>query len=82
MSTRENVYIPGDYYLLCHVCGFKIRRSEAFKRWDGPLVCGKDYEERHPLDLIQPRADLQNVKEAQYADPVYVTDNQVTPGSL
>lgn len=82
MSTREDVYIPGDYYLLCEVCGFKIRRSEAFKRWDGAMVCGPDYEERHPLDLIEPRADRQNVVDARNADPVFVTDNQIKPENL
>lgn len=82
MTTRENVYIPGDYYLLCEVCGFKIRRTKAFKRWDGAMVCKKDFEQRHPLDLIEPRADQQNVVDARYAEPVFVTDNQVQPGDL
>lgn len=72
MSTREGVYRPGDYYLLCEVCGFKKRRSECLKRWDGAMVCREDYEERHPLDLIQTRADRQNVLDARYADPVFV----------
>lgn len=75
MTTRENIYIPGDYYLDCEVCGFKTRRSEAFKRWDGAMVCGADYEERHPLDLIKPRADRQNVADARYSAPVYVTSS-------
>lgn len=82
MTTREGVYVAGDYYLLCDVCGFKIRRSEASKRWDGAMVCSKDYEERHPLDLIEPRADRQNVVDARYADPVFVSDNQVKASDL
>lgn len=80
--TRENVYVAGDYYLLCEVCGFKMRRSEARKRWDGALTCRADYEERHPLDLIEPRGDRQNVKDARSADPVFVTDNQVLASDL
>lgn len=72
MSTRENVYIPGDYYLLCDVCGFKKRRSECMKRWDGAVVCAQDFEERHPLDLIQPREERQNVIDARNPAPVYV----------
>lgn len=72
MSTREGVYIAGDYYLDCEVCGFKKRRSECRKRWDGAIVCHEDYEERHPLDLIQPRAERQNVVDARKCDPVYV----------
>lgn len=73
MTTREGVYVAGDYYLLCEVCGFKKRRSECRKRWDGAIVCQEDYEERHPLDLIQPRPDQQNVLDARYAAPVFVT---------
>lgn len=83
MSTREGVYVPGDYYLLCDVCGFKKRRSECAKRWDGAVVCADTcYEERHPLDLMQPRADRQNVVDARYADPVFVTDNEIQPEDL
>lgn len=82
MSTREGVYIPGDYYLLCEVCGFKTRRSEAQKAWDGSMRCKKDYEERNPLDFMSPRADRQNVEDARNAEPVFVTDNEVQPGDL
>ena len=44
--------------------------------------CSKDYEERHPLDMIQPRPDLQRVVDARYSAPVFVTDNQVQPEDL
>lgn len=82
MATSEGVYIAGDYYLLCDICGFKIRRSEALKAWDGSMRCSKDFEERHPLDLIEPRADRQNIIDARYAEPVFVTDTQVQPEDL
>lgn len=71
--TREGVYVPGDYYLLCDCCGFKIRRSEARERWDGAMVCQADYEERHPLDLVEPRPEQQNVIDARYSEPVFIT---------
>lgn len=87
MTTREGTYIAGDYYLQCEVCGFDRRRSEAVRRWDGAMVCspsvkGGCYEERHPLDQVEPRPEQQNVLDARYADPVFVTDNQVQPGDL
>lgn len=83
MTTREGVYIAGDYYLLCDVCGFKKRRSECAKRWDGAMVCADScYEERHPLDLIQPSPERQNVIDARNAEPIYVTDNQIQPEDL
>lgn len=57
-------YIPGDYWVICDVCGFKKRRSQTKKRWDGALVCEKDWEPRHPQDFVR------NVKDHQaVADP-------------
>lgn len=58
-------YSPGDYLVICDVCGFKYKRSQTRKRWDNMIVCDKDYEERHPQDLIRIRAERQNVKDAR-----------------
>lgn len=79
MATREGVYLAGDFYLLCEVCGFKRRRSEALERWDGAIVCaphvrGGCYEEEHPLDRIQIPNEEQNVLDARYAAPTFVDD--------
>lgn len=83
MATREGVYVPGDYFLLCDQCGFKRRRSECAKDWEGKMVCAATcLDERNPQDYIQPRADRQAVVDARYAEPVYVTDNQVTVNDL
>lgn len=43
----------GDYNALCDVCSFKFKASELRKRWDGYMVCNKDFEERQPQDLIR-----------------------------
>lgn len=44
----------GDWNALCDVCGFKYKSSELKLRWDGLMVCNKDWELRHPQDLIRP----------------------------
>ena len=44
----------GDYNAICDVCGFKFKFSELRDRWDGFLVCSKDWEPRHPRDFPQP----------------------------
>lgn len=77
MTTREGVYIPGDYYLDCDVCGFKRRRSEAVERWDGAMVCaphvkGGCYEAEHPLDHVQIPREEPRVLQARHPEPVYV----------
>lgn len=48
-----NRYIPGDYLRDCDVCGWTYLRSELKKRYDGYIVCDKDYETRHPRDLAE-----------------------------
>ncbi len=43
--------------MLCEVCGFKFKRVDMRKRWDGLWVCYDDWEARHPMDYFQmPRA--------------------------
>ena len=48
-----NKAIPGDYNVICDVCGFKLKRSQTRKRWDGLLVCDADWEPRHPQDYVK-----------------------------
>jgi hypothetical protein len=54
-------YIPGDFWRICEVCGFKRRASQTSKRWDGLIVCHEDFEARHPQDFVRGRRDRQNV---------------------
>lgn len=44
---------PGNWKVTCHVCGFWFPSGEIKKRWDGLLVCPKDFEVRHPQTLIK-----------------------------
>jgi hypothetical protein len=54
-------YIPGDFWRICDVCGFKYRASQTAKRWDGQIVCREDFETRHPQDFVRGRRDRQSV---------------------
>lgn len=40
---------------ICDVCGFKYKHFELQPRWDGMMVCRKDWEPRHPLDFFRVR---------------------------
>lgn len=83
MSTREGVYVAGDYYVLCDICGFKKRRTECSKDWEGKIVCTATcLDQRNPQDYIQAMPERQAVVDARAADPVFVTDNQVQPEDL
>lgn len=46
-------YEPGSWWSICDVCGFKYKNYELLKRWDGLMVCPKDYETRHPQEFIR-----------------------------
>lgn len=46
-----------DYNALCDVCGFKMKASMLRKRWDGFMVCDKDWEPRNILDFYKTRND-------------------------
>ena len=43
----------GDWNVACDVCGLKYKASQIKKRWDGLMVCSKDYEQRHPSDFLR-----------------------------
>jgi len=46
---------PGNWKVVCDVCGFWFPSSEIKKRWDGLMVCSKDFEARHPQTLYNYR---------------------------
>ena len=52
-DTHRNRYVRGDYLADCDSCGFTFLASQLQRRWDGFMVCDKDYEERHPSDLFR-----------------------------
>jgi hypothetical protein len=54
-------YSSGDWLIICDVCGEKIKASESKKRWDGLIVCSKDYEERHSMDFLRGRKERVSV---------------------
>ena len=53
----KNKYISGQFNLICDVCGKKIKAGDAKHRWDGFVVCERDFEQRHPQDFVRARQD-------------------------
>lgn len=43
----------GEWNAICDVCGQKFKNTELKARWDGLMTCSKDWEVRHPQDLIR-----------------------------
>lgn len=55
-------FILGDSNAICDCCGFKFKQSQLRLRWDGAMVCSKDWEPRHPQDNIKPRTERNNIR--------------------
>lgn len=49
----KTYYKPGAWNAICDVCGFQHKSDQLTKRWDGLMVCSKDFETRHPQDLLK-----------------------------
>jgi len=48
---------PGNWKVACDVCGFWFPSGDMQNRWDGLVVCHKDFETRHPQTLIKIRGE-------------------------
>lgn len=48
---------PGTWKAVCDVCGFEFHSGVMKKRWDGLMVCEKDFEHDHPQKFIRVRPD-------------------------
>lgn len=59
--TSPTKYVKGDWKAVCDSCGQRFLASELRKRWDGLMVCSKDYEPRHPQDFVKGRTEEQSV---------------------
>lgn len=60
MSTSSS-YKKGDWSAICDSCGMTFFASDLRKRWDGLMVCSKDFEVRHPQDFVRVKVDIQAV---------------------
>ena len=52
MGSR-NYYKKGDFNAICDICGFLYKASQLKKRWDGFMVCYKDWEPRPAQEFIR-----------------------------
>ena len=58
---RADFYEPGGYSVICDRTGFKMKRSQCRKEWNGLLVRRESFEERHPQDTLRSFEDHQAV---------------------
>jgi len=65
-------YKAGSWNAICDVCGVQYKADQLKKRWDGVMVCNKDYETRHPQTLLKVRNETNNVPYVRRMDDVYI----------
>jgi len=58
---KSDYYAKSDYNTICDVCGFKYKASSLKKRWDGFMVCRKDWEPRNAQDYVRGVKDTQSL---------------------
>lgn len=76
-------FILGDSNAICDCCGWKFKQSQLRKRWDGAMVCSKDWEPQHPQDKIKIRAERNNVKDARPEPTIrYLAVGEITADDL
>lgn len=75
-------YRAGDNWVVCDLCGFKYRRSEVRLRWDGAVVCHKDWEPRHPQEFVRGVKEKAGVDLARPDPEVITIDTPVTQDDL
>ncbi len=86
----KHLYV-GKWAVVCDVCGFEYTADQLKKRWDGLMVCEKDFEHRHeqdflragrvekPLPYYRPEPEGVSVSPHDYTDYNYDTDYDQFP---
>lgn len=49
----KTFFKDGSWNAICDVCGFQYKAEDMRKRWDGAMVCEKDFEFRNPQEFIR-----------------------------
>jgi hypothetical protein len=76
-------FILGDSNGVCDVCGFDFKQSQLRKRWDGAMVCGADWESRHPQDTVKAVPERNHVKDPRpRPEPRFLEVGEITAEDL
>ena len=83
MQDRNNRFVLGDAEAVCDVCGFQMKQSQLRKRWDGAMVCSKDFELRHPQDSLKAVPERNTIRDARIQPaPRFLQPGEVTADDL
>jgi hypothetical protein len=71
-------YVPGDFYRICDLTGFKIRANRTKKQWNNYIVREQSFELRQPQDFVRGVRDDQTVPEPRPRQVNVFIQNQTT----
>ena len=49
--NSTNYFSPNDSNTICDITGFKVKRSQVVKRWEGLFVIPEAWHPRQPQDI-------------------------------
>ena len=76
-------YSHGDPNVICERSGFKVKKSQTRKQWDGLIVREEDWVPRHPQDYVRGRADRQSFPDPRpEAEDNFLTVNEASADNL
>lgn len=77
-------YIPGEYLVICDICGHRKLRSECRKNWKNQLVCADTcWEAKHPQLSLRTRVETVRVDEPRpEAEDRFVGSRDIKPEDL
>lgn len=77
----RNTHRVGHWLVSCDECGWTYYNDQMRKRWDGALVCEKDWEPRHPQDYVHAKSDGRPPTDTR-PDNAVLTVNNTYPGTV
>lgn len=80
--TNADAEIDLSVYDVCDLSGFKAKRGQLVKQWNGLWVLPEYVERRNPQDLIRARGEKPPAQLSPEPDDDYLTTNEVTTDDL
>jgi hypothetical protein len=80
---HADYFKAGSHNVICDCCGFKFKREQVKKDWQGFLKCSTCYEPRHSLDFLRSVPERPGVIDARpRQEPYFLDDNENTKDDL
>ncbi len=82
-DVQGSGYAPGDPWAICDRSGFKVRRSNTVKEWNGLVVDRRFSEDRHPQDFVRSVPERRPFPDSRPdSEPVFLAVGDVTEDDL